>query len=336
MDTYYYETGASCPTYYDIETYRQVFYSEKGEMIPVDGVGSLRSPWGDGGVTYIKNQEAKKAVPKILKIGYYSETEDQFFEGEFQLDKKLIERLLQEKSINREQENQFKYNRIEVGIALGGMVVIWVKGKNNQKEVGKYNAEQVQRNWKNIFDNGTQKDELDYNLQHVFTAKVKNEVLTKTLPTDLWNLYRKKYNWNIKAELPQGGKIEEIHIKRMINGEAEVFSGEDTSKENRALPYNIELYWTLNGKKYHSRIVFGNQMNYYNIIYKASLAKKEEEAFPSDFRDQEVYLNFQQINEEMPAQLIFKLNENQAPVLILQQNDKKITFKNIIAKTFEQ
>lgn len=336
METYYYETGASCPTNYDIETYRQVFYSENGEMMPIDGVGSLRSPWGDGGVTYIKNQESKKAVAKILKIGYYSETEDQFFEGQFELDKKLIESLLQEKSINTDQNNQFKYNRIEVGVALGGMVVVWVKGKNDQKEVGKYNAQKVQRNWKDIFDNGTQKEELDYNLEHVFTAKVKNEVLNKTLPTDLWNLYRKKYKWKIKAELPEGGKIENIFIRRMINAEAEMFSGEDTSKEKRALPYNIEIFWTLNGKKYHSRIVFGNQMNYYNIIYKASLAKKEEEAYPSDFREQEVYQNFQQIDDELPSELIFKLNEIQASVVILQQNDKKITFKNIIAKTFEQ
>ena len=339
MKRFKYNTGSSCPSYYGITTYEQVMYSDSDEMIMIDGVGSLRSPWGDGGVTFIKNSPSENPVPKTLNIGYYSDTEDQFYEGEFQLPSEEIEKFLEEKSKNvgvkSQNINEHKYDRIEIGVALGGMIVVWMKGEGEQKEVGKYNAKVVKRNWEDIFDNGTREEEVKYNLEKVFTNKVKEEVLNKTLPIDLWEKYREKFSWNYSVNVPQNAVVNSVYLK-MINAEAETnylkISTDQPSQ--RAVPYQAEIIWTLNGKRYESRIIFAEGENYYNTIYKATIASSDK-PYPADLTKEEIYQNFKKIKPGLPAELIFNLSTNREINVNLKQENTSINIRKITAKTFQ-
>lgn len=335
-----YNTGSSCPSYYGITTYEQVMYSDSDEMIMIDGVGSLRSPWGDGGVTFIKNSPSENPVPKILKLGYYSDTEDQFYEGEFQLPSQDIEKFLEEKSTDSggksQNNNEHKYDRIEIGVALGGMIVVWMKGEGEQREVGKYNAKIVKHNWEDIFDNGTREEEVKYNLEKVFTNKVKEEVLNKTLPIDLWEKYREKFSWNYRVNVPENAIVNSVYLK-MINAEAETnylkISTAQPSK--RAVPYQVEIVWTLNGKRYESRIIFAEGENHYNTIYKATIASSDN-PYPADLTKEEIFQNFKKMKPDHSTELIFNLSTNREIDVYLKQENTHISIRKITGKTFQQ
>lgn len=344
-DTYMYETGSGCDESYPIDTYRQVFYSEDNEMIQIDGMGFQRGPWGNGGVTYVKNEQKDKKLPATMKVGYYSYAEDKFYEGEFSLPVEKIREYLNEKSDDPEYANKkneeskdgifHKYNRIEVGFTLGGMVVLWMKGEDAQKVLATFTAKEAFPDWKSVFEDSDRKEKVEYGLNNdVYTPKVKNEILTKTLPLDLWKTYDDRFNWNVLVSLPSGGKLENISVKT-INAETETLYKADQGNKKRAVPYNIEFFWSLNGKQYNSRIVFGENMNYYNAIYKATKASARE-ARPADFRQEEVFKNFHQLKPAEPAQLIINVSNDQSLSVSLKQGDQNLPFKSIIAKTFGQ
>ncbi|RTZ49625.1 hypothetical protein EJ377_04260 [Chryseobacterium arthrosphaerae] len=91
------------------------------------------------------------------------------------------------------------------------------------------------------------------------------------------------------VSLPSGGKLENISVKT-INAETETLYKADQGDKKRAVPYNIEFFWSLNGKQYNSRIVSGK----YELLqcnYKATKASARE-ARPADFRQEEVFKNF--------------------------------------------
>ncbi len=340
MKRFNYETGNSCPTYYDIETYRQVMYAENDELIMIDGVGPLRSPWGDGGVTYVKSSESGYPVPKILKVGYYSETEDLFYEGEFVLPSAEIRNLLEESSedpfYRKEKNIPSKYNRIELGIALGGLVVMWVKGPGEQKEVAKFKTKKVDYEWNDIFERGTREAAVKYNLKNIFTEKVRNEVLNKTLPIDLWERYREKFSWNYTINIPDGAVVSSVYMK-MINAEAETNYTSNPSNQpaKRAVPYHAEINWQLHGKKYQSRVVFAEDPNYYDIIYLGDTADAEN-SFPEDLTAEEAYQKFKKLNSAIPAHLVFNISTVRDLNVVLKQGNENYPIQKIIGKTFEQ
>lgn len=344
-DTYRYETGSGSDENYPIDTYRQVFYSKDNEMIPIDGLGFQRGPWGNGGVTYLKNEKQNYKLPATMKVGYYSYAEDKFYEGEFNLPADKIKEYLNEKADDPEYANKknedskdgvfHKYNRIEVGFTLGGMVVLWMKGEDAQKLLATFFAKEAFPKWDSVFENSDRKEKVEYGLNNgVYTPKVKNEILTKTLPLDLWKKYDERFNWNFVVNLPSGGKLENISVKT-INAETETLYSSDHGDKKRAVPYAIEFFWSLNGKQYNSRIVFGDQMNYYNAIYKATKASAKD-ARPADFRNEEVYRNFHQLKPAESSQLIMNVSGDQTINVSLKQGEQNLSFKNIIAKTFEQ
>lgn len=340
-ETYYYETGSGCADGYPIETYRQAFYTQDNELITIDGLGSQRGPWGDGGVTYVKNENKQQRLPVKMKVGYYSYTEDKFYEGEFPVPTEKIKKYLDEKSENPEYQNNkeenHKFNRLEVGFTLGGMVQLWMKGEDSQILLETFWAKEAFPEWISIFPNTDRKMEVQDRLNsNVYSELVKSQITNHTLPINLWKNYNERYPWNYQINIPKNAKLEQVYIK-MINAEAETTYNNDPAKtleKNHALPYNIEFFWELNGKRYNSRIVFGNNMNYYNVIYKASLAK-EVDRYPQDFTKEEVYEKFHSFSAK-PSLLTINVGEDQTVTVSLKQDDKTIPFKNLITKTFEQ
>ncbi|REC63507.1 hypothetical protein DRF65_05270 [Chryseobacterium pennae] len=344
-DTYVYETGSGCDENYPIDTYRQVFYSKDNKMIQIDGLGFQRGPWGNGGVTYVKNEKQDKELPATMKVGYYSYAEDKFYEGEFNLPAEKIKEYLNEKAddpeyANKKNENSkdgffHKYDRIEVGFTLGGMVVLWMKGEDAQKVLATFTAKEAFPEWSSVFEDSSRKEKVEYGLNNdVYTPKVKNEILTKTLPLGLWKTYEEQFSWGPLVNLPSGGKLENISMKT-INAETETLYNSAQGDKKRAVPYNIEFFWSLNGKYYNSRIVFGENMNYYNAIYKATKASAKD-ARPSDFRQEEVYKNFHLLKPNESAKLSINVDDDQSVNVSLKQGDQNFPFKNVIAKTFEQ
>jgi len=327
MNTYKYDAGIGTPEHYDIDTYQQVFYSADRKMIPIYGMGvHLGGMWGDGNSFVVGDQN--KEVPAFFKIGYYSYVENKFFEGEFNLPQQEIEKYLQEKVVNPVNgQEQPKYNYFSIGIALNGMVVLWIKGNENQKEIAKFQAsEKHYEKFSDVFDDERSQKEIHEGWFKNYSEAFKKQILTNDLPYERWELYRKRY----KLKIEVSKNISRLQVDK-INMEKETLYTRNDGYSNTSVPYNIWIKWEDAGKKYEARIVFSKDEKYYRAIYKGENGPK----FPEDFTYENVYKVFQALDANVPAELLIKINaENSDIRLSVKQNEKEYPVNGFIFKIF--
>lgn len=343
---YKYDTAASCEPGYGIYLHTGAFKSPEGEIMPIYNT-ILSGPLGVTGSPTVIG-DGFNPIPNVLRVGFYSETENKFYEGEFNLPYEQLQKMFEEESDNPSQKNKtfedtqsgktlkyMKYNVLSIGVTLGGKVTLWINGENrNQIEVAHFQANETQKViWSDVFENGTREESFKYNIDKVFSEKVKNEVLTKTLPFNLWDSYGEKYNWSYKIEMPTGGKVDDLYMK-MINAEAECIYDNSPTLDNdpgkkRAIPYNLEIRChDAKGRKYLSWIVMTESDQYLKSIYKGGKGKE----FPEDFREEEIYKVFQSLDKAQPIVVIFRVNETYEAIKIyIKQGDKEIPLKKINA-----
>jgi hypothetical protein len=350
MEEIHYGTNASCPPDYPINLHSGAFKSPDGEIIVINE-RELNGPWGVGGVAYIVG-DGFNPLPDRLRVGYFSDTEDKFYQGEFRLPCDKIRQLFEEKTDNpfykgktyRDTQSgkelpYMKYNALNVGIALNGLVTLWISGERVQTEIGQYKAQEADLKWSDIYDTGSRKENKEYNLDRVFTPKVKQEVLTNTLPLTLWETYLKRYNWKYVVEWGADGEhLEEVYFK-MLNAEAVSLYGDNPginndSYGNRAVPYNFDLMWTDSAEKgYGARIVFNADEKYYENIYNSGGTK----VIPDDLSDLESYRIFKELDSSMPLDVVFKINSSNTAIdVFFKQGNREIQAKNVNVKVFNR
>lgn len=329
MNKYKYDAGIGTPENFDIDTYQQVFYSENNEMIPINGMGvQLGGMWGSGG-DFVVGDEMKK-VPQLLKIGYYSYIENKFFEGEFKLPKDDIEKLLQEKTVNPFNGlKEPKYNYFSVGVALNGVTVLWIKGNENQKEIGHFQAlEKHYDKFSDVIDDDRNQQEIYEGWFKNYSEDLKKQIASNSLPYGRWDLYRKKY----KLKINLSKKISWMQVGE-INMEKQTTFVNNESHNDIAIPYNVWFKWNDGDKKYEARIVFSKDEKYYRANYKGETGSK----FPLDFTTEQTYKVFNLIDQNIPADLFITVNpENTGIKILLKQNDKEYEISDFTFKIFSK
>ena len=146
--------------------------------------------------------------------------------------------------------NHTTYNTVVVGIAPGGVVVLWVgSGYFPIKEIGRYQAEKIalrepeglDNHQRLIFDKEYAKRLLTNNtiIPEDFREANKN----KPIPFGLWDSYRdNQYQWYPTFEIPNG-KMGDVHYQYW-NGEGSFFFFTDfiTLEEHKDVFAPKELY----------------------------------------------------------------------------------------------
>ncbi len=329
MKKYRYDAGIGTPENYDIDTYRQTFYSSGNEMVPIPGLGvTLGGQWGMGNSFVIRDE--LKEVPALLKIGYYSYIENKFFEGEFRLPEMEIEKLLQEKIKNPVSGLESpKYNYFSVGVALNGVIVLWIRGNENQKEIQKFQAlEKKYEKFSDVIDDERSQKEIYDGWFKNYSEDLKRQIAEKSLPYDNVDLYRKKY----KLKINPSRKVTWLQIGT-INMEKETLYADRKEYSETGIPYNIWLKWMDQGKEFEARIIFSKDEKYYRTNYKAENGPK----FPSDFVKGQTYNTFTSLDQEIPAELVLDINpDNTAIRIFLQQKDKKYVLNDVLFKIFKK
>jgi hypothetical protein len=346
MKEYRYDTFATCAPEYGIYLYTGIFKSIDGDIIPIYH-DILNGPLGATGCPDVIG-DGFNPIPNSLKVEFYSETEDKFYEGEFDLPYEQLEKMFQEESDDPFYKGQtfddtqsgktlkyMKYNVLSVGITIGGKVTVWVNGVNrNQVEIAHFQSKESQQvKWNDVFEYGTRQERVKDNSE-IFSTKVKNEVLTKTLPFGLWDTYKENYNWRYKIELPSGGKADEIYMN-MVNAEAECIYNTSPTLENdlhtkRAIPYNLEIrLHDAKGNKYLSWIVFTESDQYLKNMYKGGSAVHK---YPEDFREEEIYKVFKSLDKTKPIDIIYRVNNTYEEIKIFaKQGEKEIPLTKVTA-----
>ena len=192
-------------------------------------------------------------LPQNVDMVWLSYKEDCFYRLKTAIDYEKIAKLFREGFNQRVPNGEVRhatYNTVVVGIAPGGVVVLWVgKGYFPIKEIGRYQAEKIEFR---------EPEGLDNHQRLIFSKKDREEVLNsntiipedfreankdKPIPFGLWDSYRDhQYQWYPTFEIPNG-RIGDVDYQYW-NGEADTFFFTDfiTLEEHKDVFAPKELY----------------------------------------------------------------------------------------------
>ena len=192
-------------------------------------------------------------LPKSVDMVWLSYKEDCFYRLKTAIDYEKVEKLFREGFNQRVPNGEVRhktYDTIVVGIAPGGVVVLWVGyGYLPLTEIGRYQADKIKLR---------EAEGLDNHQRLIFSKKDREEVLNsntiipedfreankdKPIPFGLWDSYRDhQYQWYPTFEIPNG-KMGDVHYQYW-NGEGSFFFFTDfiTLEEHKDVFAPKELY----------------------------------------------------------------------------------------------
>ncbi|WP_158991103.1 DUF2931 family protein [Mucilaginibacter sp. L196] len=187
------------PELYPMNIAKGFLLFEDGNEISIPSADPIKNGWGKHGSTAIIGDEFKP-VPVKLEITWLSYTENKFFSGRFDLPKDSIIKWFKEGYTDPVTLKPATYDCIAVGMAPGGVVVVWIQGINHQLEIGRYQAKESNMTMgEYIAAKGFSSD-----MTHDRTALCKStledepaaveNLKVKGLQLGLWDSYRQRFN----------------------------------------------------------------------------------------------------------------------------------------------
>lgn len=255
MTKYEWTEGTSAPLGYPMEVYKGGIECEGGEWVGL-GFGIVPGSNAWGSINHGMDN-GFKSLPTRLDFVWMSYMENQFYQIDTDIDTEKIRKYFSQgfeiKGASGKVQH-LNYNVIAVGMAPGGVVVVWVAGVGWQKEIGRYLGKKItipeseiakldsheNRFWR--------KDYLDmvHTREQIIPKKIQEENTGKPIPLGLWDVYRTRFSWKVIFELPENSKLNpfrDVGID-MINGEKEQFDAAKNPLSDyvlRAIPSSISM-----------------------------------------------------------------------------------------------
>jgi len=252
-----------------------------------------------------------KALPDSLLITWLSFRENKFYTGKFQLPRERMIELFEQGFYEYDIKKKSTYKDILVGLAPGGVVVVWLVGGQVETEVARFQAVET------VIDKSTVTNPDDlYVLGDDYVDFTLNDLEIKNgpIPFGLWDTYREKYSWSPVMILPEDYELA-IEWMTLFNGEKEKNFNEHPDFGNykkRALPSYMCFNWyAADGRKHGVKVYF-------------------DEA--------EIFDAFKQIytNKEQDAELVFELNDSKTAFTIsLRSKTEQIELHKVKAKIYK-
>lgn len=225
-----------------------------GSLVYHDGSGSLYVPngvelhngWGRGRSSHIVGPDLKP-LPDRLRISFFSFTENQFYEGDFELPYEKILTFFQNGYYSPNEEGDVTYSQIVVGVAPGGAVSVWLRGLNRITEVFFGQANKVDIEWKRLAQSAdTPRSEyIRLSLEDAMTPQELNDLRKNGVPIGLWANYRTRYPWQplFTGMSIRHNRIDEITY---FNGEQDyidISPDDSIDKPSLAVPNFMRFVW---------------------------------------------------------------------------------------------
>ena len=246
-DVFEWQETISCPPGYAVDVYRGGLRSSKGFTSLYLGTYTGKSGWGSGssGMSY-----GEKTLPNHLHVIWVSYFEHKFYEIDTPIDyNKMVDLfnqgyyLVSENPDNPRLKKE-NYNKIIVGFAPGGVVVIWIEGLGRQIEIGRYQGKEITFSKEEVdaLPPGPNKNKhsIDYQNNIIYNwnivpKEIVEQIKDKPIPYGLWDTYRKKYNWQVRFLFLHNEKIKRV-IYDLLNGESEELYGEANIEKYPNIP----------------------------------------------------------------------------------------------------
>lgn len=240
---------ASAPRDYDIESvkYYNYFIQNDGSTGYGFFSGEIGSGWGKSD-SLAANLPAKSPIPKAVNLRWLSLTENQFYEGRFELPQAKIEQMIQDGYKNphyRDAPTGEAFSALIFGFAPGGGVVLWLwLDDHTQKEVAYFKAKPINMDWSEYIPSNPQMTRERNMRMYVESSPkyIQEQIRTKQLPIGLWEMYRTAYPWRLEVA---GGL--QGYWGEFVNGEQYMtFSKElaATQGQPKPVPKVLEVYYT--------------------------------------------------------------------------------------------
>ena len=256
------------------------FYAAMVGGRPIVGELYTEKEEPDWGNAFGYESTSMDKLPKSVDMVWLSYKEDCFYRLKTAIDYEKIAKLFREGFNQRVPNGEVRhktYDTIVVGIAPGGVVVLWAgRGYKKITEIGRYQAEKIDLK---------EPPGLDSHERLIFSKEDREEVLNsdltipkavreanknKPIPFGLWDSYRNhQYQWFPVYEIPNG-KIGDVNY-RYWNGEAgatlytdfasymgkeDFFYLEEPIQKRPLFKELVSWYKAENGEKYLAEVSF--------------------------------------------------------------------------------
>jgi len=298
---------ANAPELYPTNICSGSFALEDGKSVYIPTSGINHTGWGKSGPLHSQGEDLK-ALPVKLSITWASFLEKKFYTGSWDMPIDKIKKLFEKGTTDwrGNDTHPSNYSLITVGCAPGGIVVVWVYGDDQQIEVARFQATEINLAIKDVVPSNPTLTPEEYFDVSKSVPKAYENLKGQGIQYDIWDIYRKKYNWRSRIEIPNHS-FERIRMD-MYNGEIEtLFNGVDRQNDfkPRAIPRLLSF-------------AFKNSKGVVNIF--------EVEYFD----EKEIFDLFKQVDPEKPIEIVLRMNENLSNRrLVFKQEEKEFTIKKI-------
>lgn len=295
----------SAPSLYPMNIYNGHLFFEDGNSVYIPCSLAAHNGWGNDGSTHVVGEDLKP-VPVRLEVTWASFKENKFYTGSWELPKDKMTKLFKEGVTNYRNKKKGTYSQIIVGLAPGGVVVVWMYGSGNQVEIGRYQAKETEVAMKDFVpENPTANREDFFKSMGKLEPEQEEEFKKKGITYGIWDTYRKKYQWRTRIEVPNH-KFEKTLLK-MFNGELETIFDQTLVENNfkdRAIPKSVSF-----------------------IVQNSKGVKT---VFLFDLDEEEIFSLFSKVEEKQPIEIILKMNEDFGNrSLVFKQGEKEFPIKKV-------
>lgn len=199
QDSFPYMVTATAPTEYPTEVHIGYFVDKNKKLIcGVPKTGMLMAGWqGDGA----EGGQGGADVPYYFALTYVAYAEKKFYTVETELPHDKILALFRKGYDRVDGSDKIvheNYTKLTVGMAPGGMVVLWLSGINNRVEICRLQAKETFVDVNSFYDN-PDKDNQETFFNEWFKIAVpdsiKSEISKSGLPIKKYENYRERFQY---------------------------------------------------------------------------------------------------------------------------------------------
>ncbi len=215
------------------------FILPDGNRIYIPDRRAARAGWGRIGSTHIVDP-VKRPLPVAMEVTWFSLTEQQSYSAQVKLPFDRLVALCTTPLYNSLDDRRAAPNRLIVGLAPGGDVMVWAAGITGTVEVGLWQAAPARLAIYEII--GEADDSLEAMAERLLNENLTNEArtaLAKTGPQPgLWRARARRFNWSPELVEATGRAF----CLEALNGEIEWLTAAPTPAA-RAAPERMYVYW---------------------------------------------------------------------------------------------
>ena len=329
LELFEWEENNNAPLGYPVEVYRGGLELKGGGYAGLSHHGTTSGTEGWGSLGAGMSSRAK-ALPERLNVIWLSYGEDTFYSIDCEVDYDKMLHLFKEGVDWKDASGDIRhetYNKIIVGYAPGGVVVIWIYGQGTQVEIGRYQGKKTVISDEEIRS-------LDYPDKVLFEQayrdkKMKNPGIiplkvqevnkNKPIPYGLWDTYREKYSWKPTFIIQENGEVGDFQFTG-FNGEREDLFHErliNVDFKKRAIPKSLAFDWKdKNKQEYSGYIVFDEKLIFdaFEELYKDDKEAQAELEFRTSIPNDFVTVRLKGNNKDIMVNLgnmvrVFKIRE---------------------------